>query len=733
MVQKANDLQRNGGAKRFWPQNLKIEIAAFVLILLTFAAVAFKERFTGDILTVTRSSSARTPYSYASADENGASSISNRADDPMDWECHLRGKENGAYCGFGYVLDQRGMDFTHFENIVLDFDFDPPNDQEASIIFSLMSPPDSMKSGEVLAENAPNSITVSARPGRNIIQINPKDLKIEPWWLAKHSETKQRQSGLRQVVSVQITITTPPPGGDARINVRSIRFTGDYISDTNWYLLLIGIWGLASGALIIYRLISSRREFEARKQRLAQENQAIAEAREAAEAASAAKSQFLANMSHELRTPLNAIIGYAQLIASDSATERDRTSAVTILESGKHLLEVIGDILDIAKIEAGKLEVAPSCLDLPQFLQSVARIMRLRAEAKGLALELTLAPDLPRHIEADGKRLRQILFNLLGNAVKFTEQGTIGLAADSVGSGAEQRLRLVVTDTGTGIPEGKLEAIFEPFEQVGTSVDRSGGTGLGLSITRRIVDTMGGDIGASSVPGEGSRFTVKVPLIETSPDLEHEPEFDALRGARLLIALPAETARDGLRRMFEAYGAEIEMAADGIETISAASRMLPEAIIMACDMPLVAGPALVARLCENGNATSHPPIFVLAGEISNETRASLTATGATQVMALTTNGTNIVRAVARALVSKPVQPEAEVACYPPPRAQIEKLLDLARAGNLRAISRTVPDIMTLGPQYRIFGDRVASLAGSYQSKALLQMLEASLEEAGACQ
>ncbi|GGC14439.1 hypothetical protein GCM10011494_36580 [Novosphingobium endophyticum] len=710
------------------PQNLKVEIAAFILILITFVAIPFQDRFTGDSLVITRNSSSRIPYSYASDDEHGKSTVANHNNDPMDWECHIRSDGPGAACGFGYVLDQKGLDFSHFDTIVLDFDYDPKG-TKGDLAFSLS---DMVDTGKGDPASVPNSIAIAAIPGHNVVRIKTKDLGIDQWWLSSHPEMQGRhQSDFRHVNSVQFHVSESSPSADIRFKINAIEFKGRYISATNWYMMLTGFWVFAIGALLVYRLRSSRREFEARKLRLAEENRVIAEARAAAEAASAAKSQFLANMSHELRTPLNAIIGYAQLIASDSDSEGDRASAVTILESGRHLLEVIGDILDIAKIEAGKLEVAPSCLDLPQFLQSVARIMRLRAEAKGLTLDLNLAPDLPRHIEADGKRLRQILFNLLGNAIKFTEQGTVGMTADITGSGAGRHLRFVVSDTGAGIPEDKLDAIFEPFEQVGTAIDRSGGTGLGLSITRRIVSTLGGSIGASSVIGEGSHFTVEVPLIEVTPGIADDPVLEALSGARVLVAMPAEAVRDRVRRVLEAYGAEVESAADGIETISTAARTRPLAVVATCDMPLLSGAALVARLREGRDGASDPQIVMLAGNISSETRASLVVTGAAQVLSMATGGADIAKAVAQTLANKPACAEADAPLILPPRNRIEQLLDLAREGNLRAISRSIPDLMALGPQYRPFGDRVASLAASYQSKTLLQMLEASAEEAGA--
>ena len=216
-------------------------------------------------------------------------------------------------------------------------------------------------------------------------------------------------------------------------------------------------------------------------------------------------------MSHELRTPLNAVIGYSYWLSRGNLDPKQRTAVDAIRSSGEHLLAVITDILDLAKIEAGKLDLQPVAFDLTACLAELDQMFRLRAEEKGLDFAVALAREVPAQIVADPKRLRQVLINLLGNAVKFTDAGSVTLRVERLeGEGGETaRLRFTVEDTGVGIAGDQLDAIFRPFEQVGDASRHAGGTGLGLSITRQIVETMGGTICVDSTLGQGSRFVVE--------------------------------------------------------------------------------------------------------------------------------------------------------------------------------------------------------------------------------
>jgi PAS domain S-box-containing protein len=239
-------------------------------------------------------------------------------------------------------------------------------------------------------------------------------------------------------------------------------------------------------------------------------------AKEQADAASRAKSAFLASMSHELRTPLNAILGYAQILGRDkNLSERQKGGLDTIRQSGEHLLALINDLLDLSKIEAGKLSLYPQAFNLPAFLEVICAIIRVRAEQKGLAFSLDATPGLPAGVRADEKRLRQVLLNLLGNAVKFTDRGQVVLHVRELAhSNGLATLRFEVEDSGIGIDPSQLQAIFQPFEQAGEVQRRHGGTGLGLSISRQLVHLMDSEIEVNSTPGRGScfRFDITVPV-----------------------------------------------------------------------------------------------------------------------------------------------------------------------------------------------------------------------------
>jgi signal transduction histidine kinase len=228
------------------------------------------------------------------------------------------------------------------------------------------------------------------------------------------------------------------------------------------------------------------------------------EARHLAEAANRAKSEFLANMSHELRTPLNGILGYAQVLLRDgSQNERQRNAVEVIHRSGEHLLTLIDDTLDFARIEAGKLRIEMTDVSLPGVLDAIRDIIGMKAEQKRLRFFCELAPDLGCAVRADERRLRQVLLNLLANAVRFTDAGRVVLQVNRAPSGA---VRFCVRDSGIGIPADKLGAIFQPFEQAGSPERRAGGAGLGLAISQQFVRAMGGEIRVESVVAHGSTF-----------------------------------------------------------------------------------------------------------------------------------------------------------------------------------------------------------------------------------
>lgn len=281
-------------------------------------------------------------------------------------------------------------------------------------------------------------------------------------------------------------------------------------------------------------------------------------------AASEAKSVFLRSMSHELRTPLNGILGYAQLLLERSDNDRKQSEALgTIRDSGQHLLSLINDILDMNKIEAGALELVSSPLRLQGFVERVAAFFIPEAHRKGLVLTTRTDPKLPDWISTDARRMRQILLNLIGNAVKFTSQGRVTVTSRLRQSG---HLQLLVSDTGPGIAADRLDTVFEPFKQAGPSAQRAKGTGLGLAIAREIAQQMGGSLSVESVEGEGSTFCLDLPLMACAPKGEGaEPEPPQAPQAAAPAKIPAWPEQEQLQALLSLLhqGALSELAREG--------------------------------------------------------------------------------------------------------------------------------------------------------------------------
>jgi len=352
--------------------------------------------------------------------------------------------------------------------------------------------------------------------------------------------------------------------------------------------------------------------------------QALAEARREAEAAARTKAAFLANMTHELRTPLTAVLGFSRLVEGrPDVGEESRVLVRRILDAGEALLHTVNDLLDFSKLEDGHVEVAPRPVAIETCVRETLALLALQADEKHVALELAVDPATPARVMADPDRVRQILLNLVGNAVKFTEAGAVSVSlAPSADGGA---LVWTVTDTGPGISAEGVERLFVRFSQVkGGGQDGSGGTGLGLAICKGLVDIMGGTIGVESTPGQGSRFWFSLPLVAASDDVSHEVEDHAasVNGRKVLVADDNPANRVLLRTILQAFGAEVAEARDGVEAVDLAGCAAFDLILMDLRMPVLDGVGAARRIREAEGPRS-PPILAFSADREPKLEAGL--------------------------------------------------------------------------------------------------------------
>ncbi len=498
----------------------------------------------------------------------------------------------------------------------------------------------------------------------------------------------------------------------------------------------------------------------------------LRQAKEAAEAANRAKSTFLSSMSHELRTPLNGILGYTQIFKRDTALTAKQQAGIDIIHrSGEHLLMMINDILDISKIEADRMELLPVEFHFPQFLQVIVAMMRLQAQQKGLSFTYQPAPNLPQAILADETRLRQILLNLLGNAVKFTEQGSVTFCVrskeDEVGNKGKTSdtsfllptpyslLHFTVEDTGIGIAPQRQAEIFEPFRQVDDRRVQSKGTGLGLSISQKLVQMMGGELYVASTD-VGSRFWFELSL----PPAVWSGEVEKLETRQVIgyTRTPGETPckillvddfaenQSVLKAFLVSLGFVVGEANDGLEAIVQATQFKPDLILMDLVMPRMDGLEATRQIRQHLEQ-QQTPIIALSAGIGPEARQKSIDTGCDDFLSKPFETEAILEKLEHYLPlqwlyadkqhpeaegespqkTKNREPETQNLSLPP-QAKLEILLNLAMAGDVMGIEEQLITLEKQNPQYTPFAARLNRLAINFKMNDIEQCIRDYLQE-----
>lgn len=463
----------------------------------------------------------------------------------------------------------------------------------------------------------------------------------------------------------------------------------------------------------------------------------LCSARDEAEAANRAKSAFLANMSHELRTPLNAIMGYTQVIKLESGLSDKVTSSLDIIHQGGHqLLTLINDILDLVKIDNGNLSLNIIVIDLKAFLNEIENIFIVRSQAKGLAFDFQTDPNVPTGIEVDASRLRQVLFKLLNNAVKFTDQGKVSFKVSCIDMqihhpDARVCLQFIIEDTGPGISTTDQKRIFEPFEQAADTTQQAGASGLGLAIVKQMLSLMGSQISVESQPGNGSRFAFKLELPQVvaeeikvkAPLLQPVGYYGPRR--KVLVVIDVDYKRQLLFQMLKPLGFELIMASDGPKAVKLALTETPDLILMDLVMPGM-DDAEVISIFRQHSELKHTVIITLSAGVTQQDQARNEIAGSNTFLSKPIELQGILKLLEQHMnleweyhSSKHVEPQL----YRLPREVVEDLHRLTRLGNMREVRKKLDDLEKHYPESSSYICNLRNLVQRYKVNEFLTALK----------
>ena len=654
-----------------------------------------------------------------------------RTADAFIMRCQL-GQGTYPYCKLQFLIGDatHGVDLSRYDTIVINIRV--LGTPKPLVKLHLVNfEPDISTVGDWYSQRY-NQAELSVTTDQPSITIPLNVVRTAEWWQGQRmmplSKTYTR---LDNVTAVEVATGNFETGKLLTVELRSIQFRGKWISQSSLMMFLMAAW-VGCG---IFGLLN----MQARSAELLAE--AVGLARE--------RSNFLAQMSHELRTPLNAIMGYTQLLQRNKQhlTAQQAAGLATIQESSHHLLTLINDILDLARVEAGKMVLYPTAVNLDVFLRVVVDIMRVKAEEKGLLFRFELADELPEAVTVDETRLRQVLINLLGNAVKFTDAGTVTLRVSParpvgpppyLGGAASAPIRFEVADSGIGMSEQQRAKLFQPFEQVADVARREGGTGLGLAISQQLVHLMGGSIAVVSETGKGSMFWFELAVPVATATVPVLPVQRAIKGydgerKRLLIVDDVPQNRVMLMDLLQSTGFVVASAGNGRECLALLDSFMPDLIVMDVMMPEMDGNEATRRIRQmpEWNKIS---IIAASASASHEDELKCREAGVDAFLAKPVDHDVLLNLIGAQLALKwnimqsaqePGDPDEEKGgdLVIPPAREIEALWQLVRLGNMSSITKQADYLAALDPAYLPFAQNLRALAQGYHSKALLAFVK----------